>query len=88
MKQIIAVSLAGLAWATALRHPARATRLLGAVAALLETLGGVLDSLDRTVYDQALATARSRLDAAAFAAAWAEGQAQTIEQAIAETLAA
>jgi adenylate cyclase len=88
MKQIIAVSLAGLAWATALQHPARATRLLGAVAALLETLGGVLDSLDRTVYDQALATARSRLDAAAFAAAWAEGQAQTVEQAIAGTLAA
>ncbi len=38
------------------------------------------------MYEQALASSRSHADADAFAAAWAEGRAMTLEQAIAYAL--
>jgi len=40
----------------------------------------------RTDYDRAVASVRAQLDEATFGAAWAEGQALTLEQAIAEAL--
>ena len=43
-------------------------------------------SLERRRYDEALAAARSKLYEAKWQAAWAEGQAMTLEQAIAYAL--
>jgi tetratricopeptide (TPR) repeat protein len=66
----------------------RAARLLGAAAAL-RTSGGFPRSLvEREDVDRATAAARSALGEPVFAAAWAEGQALTHEQAIAYALSA
>ena len=42
--------------------------------------------LERADYDQAIAAARAGLDEEAFAAAFAEGQAMTVQQAVAYAL--
>jgi hypothetical protein len=69
-------------------QPERAARLLGAVDALREMIGYRLAAAERTDYDRDVAAIRAQLDAATFAAAWAAGQALTLEQAIAEALEA
>ncbi|MDQ4076188.1 MAG: tetratricopeptide repeat protein, partial [Chloroflexota bacterium] len=61
----------------------RAARLLGALATLMETSGVALKPPDHTHYQQRLAAAQAELDEALFAAAYTEGQAMTVEQAIA-----
>ncbi|HEU5102048.1 MAG TPA: tetratricopeptide repeat protein, partial [Roseiflexaceae bacterium] len=66
----------------------RAARLFGAVEMFRETLGAPLLPIYRDHYQRGLAAARALLDQAAFAAAWEEGRAMTLEQAIAEALAA
>ena len=77
--------LLGLAWLAAPRgEPVRAARLWGATEALQEATGSVADSpFIRSQYDyESLpAAARSRLDEAAWEAAWAEGRAMSPEQA-------
>jgi tetratricopeptide (TPR) repeat protein len=66
---------------------ARAVRVLGAAAALLDQLGTVLTIEERPPHaEQALAAARTALGEGEFAAAWATGQRLTLEQAIAEAL--
>jgi tetratricopeptide (TPR) repeat protein len=65
----------------------RAVRLLGAAAALRTTIGARRVSAARPAYERDVASARAQLDDASFAAAWAAGQALTLEQAIAEALA-
>jgi transcriptional regulator with XRE-family HTH domain len=68
---------------------AGSTRLLqrlGAAAALRETIGAPLSVPDLTEMEQAVAEARAALGEAAWAAAFAEGQALSLEQAIAEAL--
>ncbi len=85
----ITVSLAGLGGAAGVqRLPIRAARLLGAAAALLEALGADsrMDPADRAEYDRDVAAVRAQLDEALFVAAWAEGRAMTLEQAIAYAL--
>jgi predicted ATPase/DNA-binding SARP family transcriptional activator len=68
-------------------HGERAARLLGAAEALREILGVALPPVDRSdYYDRQLLTTRSLLSEDAFAAAWKEGRALTLEQAIAEAL--
>ena len=69
-------------------RPARAATLFGAAAGLREAIGaprppGFLSYLERD-----LATARDRLDEPAFAAAWEEGRAMNLEEAIAYALGA
>jgi predicted ATPase/class 3 adenylate cyclase len=67
----------------------RAARLFGAVDALRETLDSSSLSLspaERGAYEAAVAAARATLGADAFAAAWAEGRALPLEQAVAEAL--
>ena len=64
----------------------RAARLLGAVEALLEATNDHVDPADRAEYDRDVAAARAQLDEATFAAAWAEGRAMTMEQAMAYAL--
>jgi tetratricopeptide (TPR) repeat protein len=72
----------------ALRHgrAARAARLFGAAEALRTALGAPLPPSERTDYDRDVASSRAQLDAATFAAAWAQGRALPLEQAIADAL--
>jgi hypothetical protein len=74
------VGLAGVA--SAWGQAARAVRLCGATEALLERIGVVLERAERTAHDRTIAAARSQLDAATFAALWAEGRAMPLEQTI------
>lgn len=81
---IIAVleSFAGFA---ARHHPLKAIRLLGAAETLRMARGGRGKSMayaELPFIEQAKATARRQVDAAAFDAAWAEGAAMTLDQAV------
>jgi predicted ATPase/transcriptional regulator with XRE-family HTH domain len=81
-------ALQGLAAARAALGDARgAARLFGAAAALREAVGAPLAPADRAAHDRDLAATRAALDEAAFAAAWAAGQALPLDQAVAEALA-
>jgi ferric-dicitrate binding protein FerR (iron transport regulator) len=64
----------------------RAARLWGAVAAQHRTRDLPLDPSERAPYDRGSAAAECQPDRETFAAAWAEGQAMTTEQAIAYAL--
>jgi hypothetical protein len=86
-KQGIAESFAGLAAVSSMQQQmVQATQLLGAVAALLESIGGSLETMERIVYDRALGAVQSALGDDHFAAAWAAGRALTVEQAVALAL--
>jgi len=86
-RQGIAACLAGLA---ATRYTAgrttQAVQLLGVAEALLEIAVYPLEPIHRAEYDRTVAAIQTQLDEAAFAAAWAEGRAMTLEQAIAFAL--
>ncbi len=60
----------------------RATKLLAAATVLLGTIHTSLDEPERTMYDNTITILRGQPDEATFAAAWAEGKAMSIEQAI------
>ena len=60
-----------------------AARLLAAASALRDSLGVPLPPVCRADYERSLAAARAQLGEQAFAAAWAEGQSMTWEQALA-----
>ncbi len=64
----------------------QAARLFGAAAAQRAPVKSVIDPADQPEYDRNLAHLRATLDEAAFAAAWAEGRALTLEQAVAQAL--
>ena len=66
--------------------PERTARLLGAAEALRAAIGLPLPPAERPDYERTVAAARAQLDEATFAAAWAEGQAMTVDEAIAEAL--
>ncbi len=83
----IAMNLAGMAGvAIAQAQPARSARLLGSAEALLEAIGIAPDPADRADYDRIRTAVRAQLDEATFAAAWTEGQAMSLEQAVAHAL--
>jgi hypothetical protein len=63
-------------------QPYSAVRLLGAAAALRETLHYTIESHDPRYHHLRVMMARAGLGEAEFAAAWAEGQALSLEQAI------
>jgi predicted ATPase/DNA-binding CsgD family transcriptional regulator len=67
-------------------QPERAARLMGAVEALYKAFHIRLNYVDQVEHDRYVAAARAQLDEATFAAAWAEGQAMTMEEAIAYAL--
>jgi non-specific serine/threonine protein kinase len=80
------IELAGVA--SAAGQPVWAARWGGAVAALRDAVGlPIVAPAARAHYDQIVDSIRAQLDAAAFAAAWAEGRALPLEQAIGEALA-
>ena len=65
----------------------RAARCFGATEALREVVGGTRIPAEQALHDRHLAAARAHLDQDEWEAAWAEGQAMTLEQAIAYALA-
>jgi non-specific serine/threonine protein kinase len=67
-------------------HAARAVRLFAAQAEGFRRIGGEATPADRAETGRFLAAARTALPEDAFLAAWAEGQAMTLEQAIAYAL--
>ena len=82
-KKSIAECLPGLAAvAQAEGQPKRATKLLGAVEALLERIDASLDPAERAGFDRTLAAARAQLDETTFNTEWAGGRAMTLEQTI------
>jgi predicted ATPase/transcriptional regulator with XRE-family HTH domain len=83
----IAWCLAGLGSVAALdADPERAAQLWGAAERLRQSIGCRSAPASRATYERALAAARAQLGDDAFAAAWAAGQALTLEQAIAYAL--
>jgi DNA-binding CsgD family transcriptional regulator len=64
----------------------RAARLWGAAEALREEIGSPLQPSDRPDYEQSVAAARTHLDGAAWEAAWEQGRAMSLEEAIEYTL--
>jgi len=86
-KRELAGCLDGLAEvATSVGHLERAVRLFGAAEALRRTTGVPERRLLRAGRDRDVAVVRAALGEDAFAASWAEGQAMTLEQALAEAL--
>jgi tetratricopeptide (TPR) repeat protein len=80
---LIVESLDGFAWmAVAQGQPTLAARLLSATESI--AVGGT--AAWRFAHEHFVTAVRAQLDEATFAAAWAEGQAMTLEQAIAEAL--
>ena len=69
------------------RQQDRAARLLGATDVLLSALGIRPDHPDQVELNTYVDAARTALGDIAFAAAWAEGRAMTLEQAIEYALA-
>ncbi len=79
--------LAGMAGVAVLdEEPERAVRLWGAAEALRLSIGARHAPAARARRERLMAAARDQLGDAAFDAAWAEGQALTLEQAMAEAL--
>jgi non-specific serine/threonine protein kinase len=72
--------------ATKAGHHTRAARLLGAADVQQRASGMVPLNIARAVHDETIAAARSGLGEDAYAAAWAEGRAMTLEQAVAYAL--
>jgi hypothetical protein len=84
-KASIAAGLEGLAAVAAEEGRAeRATRLFAAAESLREEIGGRLMSLrNLTMIEHAVSSTRERLGEEAWLAAWEEGQAMTVEHAVA-----
>jgi tetratricopeptide (TPR) repeat protein len=82
--QCIAECLTGLAGVlVAKKIVLDAARLFGAAEGLLDAIGAGLEPADRAGRDKSLSAARNdSVDEAAFVAAWAEGRAMTLEQAV------
>ncbi|HUG13529.1 MAG TPA: LuxR C-terminal-related transcriptional regulator [Thermomicrobiales bacterium] len=67
---------------------ARAARLMGSGVAILRAMGIPIQPVGRDPHDRAVAELRTRLGDASFEAAWAEGGAMSLEQAVAYALEA
>jgi hypothetical protein len=66
--------------------PERTARLLGAAEALRAAIGLPLPPAERPDYERTVAAARAQLDEAAFATAWAQGRAMSLDQLVAYAL--
>jgi len=83
----VAAAVEGLAGVARARgEGARAARLWGAAAAARAALGAPPWPAFRPAHEASVAAARTALGEEAFAAAWEEGQALSLEQAIAAAL--
>jgi hypothetical protein len=80
-RNFIAAALEGVgAVAAAQGEPEWAARLWGRAQALRAAIGAPVPLVYRTDYERMLTNARVRLGEEAFARAWAEGEAMTLEQ--------
>jgi len=70
------------------RRPQRAARLFGKSAMLRETINAPVAPYEQPYHDRMVMAAQSQVDQASWTAAWAEGRAMTLEQAIAYALEA
>jgi len=68
-------------------RPEWAARLLGSAEALRAELGGRTEGIESDLHERALATLRSRLDAAELSEAWNTGRRASLEQTLGEVLA-
>ena len=81
-RRATAFALAGVGHHASIQQQGqRAVRLYGAMSALCKNID-LLSPIEHDDYLSHLATARSTLSEEAFAAAWEQGQAMTVEQAI------
>jgi hypothetical protein len=79
----IAACLEGVAEVeTAMERPGRAVRLCGAARALREATGALLPLHGAAECERQMAALQERLGDDAFAAAWAEGRAMSLEEAV------
>jgi predicted ATPase/class 3 adenylate cyclase len=86
-RQGIIWALRALAGASAVAgQPEQAARLWGSEEALREAAAVPIWPDEQVMYEHDIAAARTQLDTATFAAAWAAGRALPLEQAIAEAL--
>lgn len=76
-----AYALCGLA--SLAEQPVTQAQLLGAAATVLDHTRLPYDAIERTHYEQTVAAVRGQLDESTFAAAWAQGQAMSLTQALA-----
>jgi non-specific serine/threonine protein kinase len=67
-------------------RPRRAAHLWGAAEALRAARGAPLPPCEQGPYERDVAAARTRLGAAGFAAAWAQGRGTSLEEAVAAAL--
>ncbi|HUP27147.1 MAG TPA: tetratricopeptide repeat protein, partial [Chloroflexia bacterium] len=83
-KEMVAGCMAGLGGVAASSgQPVRAAKLLAACEALLKSVSAFLDPADRIEYDRNMAAAQGQLDEQSWQQAWLEGQAMSLEEAIA-----
>ncbi len=78
------IGLAGVLGAQ--RQAVRAARLIGMAEGLGATTGLRLSPGERTIWKCIIDPVRAQLNEAAFVAAWTEGRAMSLEQAMAEAL--
>jgi DNA-binding CsgD family transcriptional regulator len=79
----IASCLEGLAGVVAAQgESVWAARLWGAAEGLREAIGAPIPPVERANYERAIAVAHAKLGERTFSAAWAEGRALTVEQAL------
>jgi hypothetical protein len=78
------VELGGLAASEG--QAARSARLFGAAAAVRAAIGSVMPPILRDQYERDMAAAQAALGEAAFEAAWAAGQALSLDMVVAEAL--
>jgi predicted ATPase len=76
------VGLAGIAAAQG--QPERAVRLFSAAQGMRDSTNAFIEPADRLAVERDVAAVRAQLSEEAFAAAWAQGRAMTLEQAIAD----
>lgn len=76
--------LAEVAWAQG--QAKKAARLFGAGAELRASIHSIIDPVDQPGYESTIASLRAQLGEERFEAAWKEGRALTLEQAVVEAL--
>jgi non-specific serine/threonine protein kinase len=84
---LVSTILPHFATLAAEHQPTRAARLGGAVTVMVEQRLGLPIPLTQALFDDGMRLARRKLGQSAFAAAWAEGRAMSLEVAIYEALA-
>ena len=67
-------------------QPVRSARLWGAAEALREAIGTAFSPMEQRVYEPYIVAARTQVDDAAWEAAWQEGRAMSMEEAVEYTL--